>query len=496
MWKRLGLRSRIYLILTLLVSITFFGGAVMVWYTYRMEGLFDRVINRNIAAFQAAEALETALVNQKGFVTYYFLDKNPDWLRRLGAYRQIFKAELEKARALVEGDHEEKAIGRIESEYMSYITSKDQVIAYYRAGEREKGRRLHKKVRDHFFKTLELCEEYKALHTQKIKKTRTTSQAQAANLRIIAATAMVLVLVLGALLTFILIAGILEPVRRMAMEADREGGAHRSPNEVAALGKRVRGLIQDIDHTHFELMKSREILLQAEKMALVGKLAAGTAHSIRNPLTSVKMRLFSLARSLDLSDTQAEDFQVISEEIRHIDTIVQNFLEFSRPPKLKMEQVRAQEVVDLAVQLLKHRLQSYNVEVRVERINPLPPIQADPEQLKEVFVNLVVNACEAMEGGGEILIREEAQSTGPTEQVVVIRVADNGPGIPQSLVDKVLQPFFTTKEEGTGLGLSIAARIVEQHGGDLAVTTVEGKGSTFTITLPVEEADLEHHPDR
>ena len=106
-----------------------------------------------------------------------------------------------------------------------------------------------------------------------------------------------------------------------------------------------------MDTTRIELEQSREHLLQSEKLAQIGKLAAGVAHSIRNPLTSVKMRLFSLERTLSLSAAQKEDFDVISEEIRHIDTIVGNFLEFSRPPKLKIQKASPSEVVDMAVQL-------------------------------------------------------------------------------------------------------------------------------------------------
>ena len=220
-------------------------------------------------------------------------------------------------------------------------------------------------------------------------------------------------------------------------------------------------------------------------MAMVGKLAAGMAHSIRNPLTSVKMRMFSLSRTFDLSTPQKEDFEVITEEIRHIDTIVENFLEFSRPPKLKMQRVSPSDVVDLTIQLLQHRLQSYDVQIKLIRQRALPKIQADPEQLKEVLVNIIVNACEAMEGGGSIIIHEEEGFAEPLERVVVIRLSDNGPGIPKSIQDKVLQPFFTTKDEGTGLGLSIATRIIEEHGGWLDLTSEEGKGATFVITIPV-----------
>ncbi len=118
-----------------------------------------------------------------------------------------------------------------------------------------------------------------------------------------------------------------------------------------------------MDLAQTELTRSQEHLLQSGKWAMVGKLAAGVAHSIRNPLTSVNMRLFSLKRSLAMSPSQKEDFEVISEEIRHLDAIVRNFLEFSRPPKLKMQRVSPSDVVDGAVQLLRYRLESYGVEV-------------------------------------------------------------------------------------------------------------------------------------
>jgi signal transduction histidine kinase len=224
---------------------------------------------------------------------------------------------------------------------------------------------------------------------------------------------------------------------------------------------------------------------------LVGKLAAGMAHSVRNPFTSVKMRLFSLNRSLQLSDSQKEDFDVISEEIRHIDTIVQNFLEFSRPPKLKMQRISPSIVVDQAVQLLKHRLKSYDVTVTVERARNLAEIDADPEQLKEVLVNLIVNACEAMEKGGSIIIGEQESTDASNKRMAVIRVSDNGPGIPESIRHKVLQPFFTTKDDGTGLGLSIAVRIIEEHHGQMLIESDPG-GTTFIISLPVKEPNDGH----
>lgn len=486
MWKKIPLRLRIYMILTALVSITMLGGSVMVWYTYRIQAILTQIIDMNIAGFQTAEALETALVNQKGFVSYYFQDGDPSWLRQLGEYRQIFKQRLSQARSLALTGREKKAVDLIQSKYFQYITAKDQVIEYYKRGKRQAGAGLHKEVRDHFFKILHLCEEYKNLHTEKITAARDESHAQLRNLRFISGTVMVMVLFLGMLLAYVLVNYILGPLRSLALEADPEGVSRKSPDEIDTIKRSVHDLIEDMDHTQFELVRSREHLVHAEKMALVGKLAAGMAHSIRNPLTSVKMRLFSLSRNCDESP-EKEDFDVISEEIRHIDTIVQNFLEFSRPPKLKMQKINPSNVVDSAVELLYHRLQSYNVDIKLQRRQSLPEIRIDPEQLKEALINIVVNACEAMENGGSIVIREEMAFAEPLGRVVVIRLTDNGPGIPDSLREKVLQPFFSTKEEGTGLGLSIVARIVEEHGGWLDLTSKEGEGATFIITLPIKD---------
>ena len=487
MWYRLNLRKRVYILLTALLLITLIGGLTTVWYTYRSEGVLTSIIERNLAAFQSAEALETALVNQKGFVSYYFLDGDPGWLRQLGEYRQIFKERFYKARSLVENEKQKKALDQVEQEYLLYIADKDRVIHYYKTGERETGVKLHKEVRHRFFRILDLFEIYKVMHTKRIATAREKNLVEAQKLRIVAGIAILIVFFLGIFLAVVLGYQVLDPLNKLALEVNRDGSIKKSDDVVMALKNSVHGLIEDAGQTYVELERSREHLLQAEKMAMVGKLAAGMAHSIRNPLTSVKMRIFSLSRSLNLTEYQKEDFDVISEEIRHTDTIVQNFLEFARPPRLKTQQISPSLVVDMAIQLLEHRLKSYDVNVEIIRKRPLPEIQVDPEQLKEVFVNIMENACEAMGSGGTITIIEEEAFEEPSKKTAIIRLSDYGPGISESVIEKIFQPFFTTKDEGTGLGLSIALRIIEEHGGRLDVKSREGEGTTFIITLPEQE---------
>jgi signal transduction histidine kinase len=466
------------------------GGGIMVWYTYRMQHLLSHIVDRNVATFRTALTLENALANQKGFVTYFVLDRNPDWLRQLGEYRQIFRERLDHIRQLATAPEEKKALDIIESEYNDYILIKDQVIENYKTGNHPPATRLHKEVRDRFFSLLNRCEQFNNLTLQKMSEMRSRSREEAGELRVIAVAGMGVALLLGVALAFVLVNQILRPLRMLASETRPEGGLDGSNNEVKALTQSVRGLMEDADQTQVALARSRENLLQAEKMALVGRLAAGMAHSIRNPLTSVKMRLFSLGRGLTLSRNQKEDFSVISEEIRHIDALVDNFLEFSRPPKLKMQAISPSMVVDRTLQLLHHRIKSFGATIKTERKGPISNIQGDIEQLTEVLVNLVVNACEAMDGDGSILIREEVVN-GRDKQVVFIEVSDTGPGIPDALIPKVFDPFFTTKEEGTGLGLSIARRIVEEHGGRLEVRSKEGSGAAFTLTLPAGDTSVQ-----
>jgi len=487
MWKRISLRARLFLILAVLVAITLAGGSVMMWYTYQMDALVRRLVEKDVASLQAAQGLESALVNQKGFVSYYFLDGNPDWLKRLGEYRQAFKERLKEVNVLARTEQDRQTIGQIQSEYTQYIRDKDRVIALYQAGERQVGTKLHEEVRGHFFRILELCQTNKDVHKERIRLARDRSHGQARRLRIIAAMALWTAILLGALLAFVLVNQILNPLRRLARDSSDLADTAASGNEVKAISNQVHSLREDVGQTKTELERSQEHLLQSERLALVGKLAAEVAHSIRNPLTSVKMRLFSLERTLDTTGTQKEDLGVISEEIRHIDNIVQNFLDFSRPPKLKMQKVSPSDVVDMTLQLVKHRLQSYDAEVKLDRQQRLPQILADPEQLKEVLVNLLINACEAMGRGGKIVISEQDGVAERLGHVAIIRVSDNGPGVPEAIQDRLFEPFFSVKEEGTGLGLSIALRIVEEHGGWFNLKSQEGKGSTFKITLPYKE---------
>ncbi|MFZ5571553.1 MAG: sensor histidine kinase [Thermodesulfobacteriota bacterium] len=486
MFQTISLRQRLLLLITALALLNLFGSLGTVWYTYRVQSIYADMLDRDVKSLTAAQKMETELVMQKGLATYYLLTRDDKWLEQLGGRHNNFKSWLSRARAANNIEAATEILNEIESRYIRYVFERDQVVALYKDGKREEGENRHWRVREQFFAVFDLAEKFKAAHENQIEDLRNQFRKSNSKMVIFAWAAIPCVLLISILLTLVLLRQILTPIRELAME----NGEWRKPmgDEVKAVKNRLDHLVENIGQTRAKLVESQTHLIQSEKLAMVGKLAAGVAHSVRNPLTSVKMRLFTLERSLRLTPTQKEDLDVISEEIRHIDTILRNFLEYSRPPKLKMHPASPSDVVDMTLQLLRHRFDSYRTEVQVKRIGRLPEISIDTDQLKEVLVNLLVNACEAMGEGGMIQIVEETGLRENLGAVALIQIHDNGPGIPETLQEKVFQPFFSSKEEGSGLGLSIAKRIIEEHGGEIDVRPGEGAGATFVIALPMKEA--------
>jgi signal transduction histidine kinase len=483
----LSLRAKLLLLLAGLVLSTLLGAGMTLWYVQSTQSLYERMEQYDIEALLTAQGLEKELMAQQGLTTYYSLDLNEDWLSRLHGHHEQFEVLLNRARQSNYLDQGRDILNRVESGYLKYAHFRDQVIALYSEGKHRQATQLHIQIRSQFQAIYDLCEQYKRLHQERIFMDANFYKDQAQLLTVLSLTAMPLSALLAISLGFILVRRILDPIRRLAKLEERTAQTPLS-GEMGALTERVQSLLDDVEYAHEMLQHSRDQVVQSEKMATVGKLAAGVAHSIRNPLTSVKMRLFSLERSLDLDPIQKEDFDVISEEIRHLDTIIRNFLEFSRPPKLKPQVVSPSDLVDATLSLLSHRLESSGVQVTICREGPLPMVNADPEQFKEALMNLILNACESMVDGGRISITEDVGSIDPHGKMAIITVGDNGPGIPPAFRDDIFKPFHSTKEEGTGLGLSIANRIMAEHGGWLHLKSSGPQGTAFVLALPLKEA--------
>ncbi|MFC1717248.1 ATP-binding protein [Candidatus Poribacteria bacterium] len=216
------------------------------------------------------------------------------------------------------------------------------------------------------------------------------------------------------------------------------------------------------------------------------QMSAGLAHEVRNPLNGMRIFLELIKRQC-ASDAEAKEMiDRVDDEIQSLNRIVSEFLDFARPTPLEWEMVNLSETIGTVLALLDTEFDNSNIQVHISGLESLPTIRGDAEQLKRVFTNIMKNAIQAMSQGGTLAISGEAVLS---ESIVIIEFIDTGTGIPQDTVERIFDPFFTTRDTGTGLGLAIVKRLLEAHSGAIECQSEEGRGTTFIITLPVEEKD-------
>ncbi|HID57540.1 TPA: GAF domain-containing sensor histidine kinase [Candidatus Poribacteria bacterium] len=228
-----------------------------------------------------------------------------------------------------------------------------------------------------------------------------------------------------------------------------------------------------------ELEESQRQLMQSEKLAALGQIAAGVAHELRNPLTSIKILLYSLMEEFNINEKRPEDVEVIKSEIGKMEELIRRFLDFARPSSPVLERVNVNEVIEGVISLVGYQMKENDIVLRMN-LSPKAEIMADRDHLRQLFLNLILNSIQAMPQGGELRIE-----TRLSDGMLITRIKDTGMGIPKPVMDRIFEPFFTTKEEGIGLGLSIVDRIVKEHNGKIEVESAPGEGTEFRVYLQI-----------
>jgi signal transduction histidine kinase len=230
-----------------------------------------------------------------------------------------------------------------------------------------------------------------------------------------------------------------------------------------------------------ELAQSQAQLIQAEKLAAMGRLTASIAHELNNPLQAVQNCLHLILHRSMSDDKRTSYLSMAQEEVERLISTVQRMLDFYRPSRAQHHATDVHEVIEDVLALTDKRLQRDRIRVRRTFASNLPPLNVIKDQIKQVCLNLVINAIEAMPRGGELRIATSLSNDGKWVSIVL---QDQGAGLSQEAMAHLFEPFYTTKSTGTGLGLSVSYGIVEQHGGTIQVQSAEGRGSRFTIRLP------------
>jgi two-component system NtrC family sensor kinase len=303
------------------------------------------------------------------------------------------------------------------------------------------------------------------------------------------------------------------PIRAMADAAKKitEGDYSqqvdiKSDDEVGFLANNFNTMVSELVRAHQELKEWAETLerkveqrttelramqahlIQSEKLAGVGKLAAGVAHEINNPLTCVLTNSSLILSDLPPDDPRREDLQTIVDETLRCRKIVKGLLDFARQTKPQKNQISLNKVAEDVLALVRNQASFQNIAIQIEFDTNLPLVLADADQMRQVVLNIILNAADAMPQGGSLRIRSYSD---PGSKRVVLRISDTGPGIPAEIQHKLFEPFFTTKSTGTGLGLAIAYGIMERHKGELKVESSLGHGTTIVVILPTDVTTID-----
>jgi two-component system, NtrC family, sensor histidine kinase HydH len=251
--------------------------------------------------------------------------------------------------------------------------------------------------------------------------------------------------------------------------------------DLPALNRQMQTIIEEIERVFQRLHQREREVLRAEQLAAVGQVAAGVAHELRNPLTSVKMLVQTGMEGDPSPGLPAEDLAIIEHEVRRMEACIQTFLDFARPPGAERRRMDLLAVVRRSLALIEGRARRQKVIVKPEL--PAGPVELliDGEQIHQVLVNLLLNALDALPHGGEI--RLEVRPTVDPPRAIV-RIHDSGPGIAAPILARLFEPFVSGKETGLGLGLSISQRLLEANGGSITGENASEGGAVFTLTLP------------
>lgn len=488
---RMKLTTKMLAVVVGVFVLAAFTSMVAISSAFRFQSLEKSQATEHLPSILAAEELSVAVLIQSGLVSSYVLDDgNPIWLERLKERRRRFETWLDHTRRESRSPQLTGLLNSLEQVQRECRDQRDEAVRLYDQGKHEEARQiLLRNVVDLHEKSHRLSEEFVNANVALAEATTASVQREVQRVFAFVIVTGVMTVGLGIAMLGFFFKDVIVPLRHLADDArratndlgdDRKSGGDSELRELAHYLKR---LMTDVSETRSDLERSRVQLAQADRLAAVGKLAASVAHEIRNPLTSMKMRIFSLRRVTSDHPEIRQKLVIVSEEIHRLENIVHHFLDFSRPPPVHVQSQNWERFLDKVLELLQYRMEERQVRLVRRDSLEIPEVYIDSEQLKQVFLNLIHNAIDAMPPEGQLELSSVLAMHGGREMLAV-RVADSGPGMTEVTRAKIFEPFFTTKPDGTGLGLCIAASIMVSHGGSLELEKSDSQGTTWIVWLP------------
>ncbi len=461
-----------------LVLVVASAGAAL--YLRRLQVNVSRILTENVNSLLAAKELQVRVKEMAESLRAQTGPPNDRVVEELGRRLATVEEKLQRTEELANHAEERKLVGQIRgalSQFAALSAGRTQTTA-------ELASRLEKQV-------LPRCQELQNFNLDQVRESdrdngRIVDQL-ALGLLVVGIGAPLSGLLLGYSMARRLYRSIYQLSVRIRDAAGRPEGESRPVTLVQAddgdgLGDHVQEIVHEVERVFRRLEQREREVLRAEQLAAVGQVAAGVAHELRNPLTSVKMLVQTGMEDPQATGLPAEDLAIIEHEIRRMEACIQSFLDFARPPSAERRQTDLVAVIHRALTLVEGRARRQHVHLQADL--PAGPVELllDAAQIRQVLVNLLLNALDALPHGGTIRVSLRAATVG--EPFIAVSVHDTGPGIASSIQPRLFQPFVSGKETGLGLGLSISRRLIESHGGTITGENDPQGGAVFTFTLP------------
>jgi two-component system, NtrC family, sensor histidine kinase HydH len=464
---------------TMLVSLLLLGlCTATAVYLYRQQATTAHMLDAHIISRKIDHEFETAIAD--------LIAVHRDGSDQVDALHERMRTLLTDIQALAHTEEERRLVRQLMHSFRRYRQGWDTRVAPGQASGDDAATAAALLETE----TLSLCRQLQAYHSLRIEH---TAEAQRRTVHWMA-WGLASVGSIGALAGLILGYSVAQRLRhsiyQLSVRIQDAAGKLRQPlstviltadSDLHQVNEQMQGIVREIERVVAQLQQREREVLRADQLVAVGQMAAGVAHELRNPLTSVKMLVQANREEAEARGLPAEDLQIIEQEIRRMERCLQTFLDFARPPQPERRPVSLAVLVGRMFTLVEGRARKQHVTLHCTPPTTPVIVEADADQMQQLLVNLALNALDAMPQGGSLDVSLGA----PVHGQVELRVHDTGPGIAPALLPRLFEPFVSSKETGLGLGLVVSRRIAESHGGNLWVTNPPHGGACFVLRLPV-----------
>jgi signal transduction histidine kinase len=482
MWKRVA--GPIALVSLLWLAV---GGATL----YHVNGVYDahvRSLNEKLATVQSTDTMQDALWKLQATVLEVTEQADSHTRLEVAGLVNVFERQLSQAEGQCRTPEAQELLQAIRQGFARYRDCMDRRLALSlppgerRAPAEELARLAH-----------EVSESCKGLveHNRRLVERSTTQDSPLVVFDVLMLVVWIAGPTLGILCGLWVARSLRQSISQISISlTDAAGGLEhevgkldlRPSDDLPELHQQVQAVSSHIKEVLEQLAQARQETMLADRLAAVGELAAGVAHELRNPLTAVKLLIQNAAQRPTERPLSEKQLRIVQDQLVRMECTIQGLLDFARPPNMHRVRHDLRDTLRRALNLVEGRAKQENVTIR-EECPPVPVVvDGDPEQLHQVFVNLLLNGIESMPEGGPLQVVLQTPANG--DGCARVMVCDDGNGIPDTVRERLFEPFVTSKERGTGLGLAISRRIIEQHGGKLTAANRARKGAVFTVQLP------------